>query len=68
MTGFWQGKRVFVTGHTGFKGAWLCAWLERRGAELFGLSLPPEGLRSLCDLTGLETRIAHAHADIRDAA
>ena len=64
---FWRGKRVLVTGHTGFKGAWLGAWLERLGAEVFGLSLPPEGARSLCGLIGLETRIASRHADIRDA-
>ena len=64
---FWRGKRVLVTGHTGFKGAWLGTWLERLGAEVFGLSLPAEGERSLCGLIGLETRIAFRHADIRDA-
>ena len=64
---FWRGKRVLVTGHTGFKGAWLGTWLERLGAEVFGLSLPPEGARSLCGLIGLEERIAFRHADIRDA-
>ena len=63
---FWRGKRVLVTGHTGFKGAWLCAWLNRLGAEVFGLSLPPEGEHSLCGLIGLEDRIAFRHADIRD--
>jgi CDP-glucose 4,6-dehydratase len=64
---FWRGKRVLVTGHTGFKGAWLGTWLERLGAEIFGLSLPPESERSLCRLIGLEERIAFRHADIRDA-
>lgn len=38
---FWRGKRVLITGHTGFKGAWLTRWLARLGADLFGLSLPP---------------------------
>lgn len=37
---FWNGRRVLVTGHTGFKGSWLCAWLEDLGAEVLGLSLP----------------------------
>jgi CDP-glucose 4,6-dehydratase len=37
---FWRGRRVFVTGHTGFKGGWLCLWLRSLGAELHGFSLP----------------------------
>ena len=45
------GRRVFVTGHTGFKGAWLCLWLQRLGAEVTGFALPaPEpGLFRLAD-------------------
>ena len=39
--GFWQGKRVLVTGHTGFKGGWLALWLQRLGAQVTGVSLPP---------------------------
>jgi CDP-glucose 4,6-dehydratase len=42
---FWQDRRVLVTGHTGFKGAWLCLWLERLGAAVAGLALPPESDR-----------------------
>ena len=38
---FWSGKRVFVTGHTGFKGGWLCLWLQSMGAETYGYSLEP---------------------------
>ncbi|KAA5776358.1 hypothetical protein F1520_02810 [Yersinia pestis] len=38
---FWQGKRVFVTGHTGFKGGWLSLWLQTMGATVKGYSLPP---------------------------
>lgn len=40
---FWQGKRVFLTGHTGFKGAWLSLWLQTLGADVTGFALPPEG-------------------------
>jgi len=39
---FWRGQRVLVTGHTGFKGSWLCAWLHLMGAKVHGLALPPE--------------------------
>ncbi len=39
---FWQGKRVFLTGHSGFKGAWLTVWLQSLGAKVCGYSLPPE--------------------------
>lgn len=44
---FWAGKRVLVTGHTGFKGAWLCQWLRMLGAEVTGMALPPEPWPSL---------------------
>ena len=39
---FWQGRSVLVTGHTGFKGSWLCHWLHLLGAEIHGLALDPE--------------------------
>ena len=38
---FWQNRRVLVTGHTGFKGSWLCLWLERLGAQVIGIAQPP---------------------------
>jgi CDP-glucose 4,6-dehydratase len=47
--GFWAGRRVLLTGHTGFKGSWLSLWLLRLGAEVWGNSLEPEGHRSLFD-------------------
>jgi len=66
MSTFWQGKRVFMTGHTGFKGAWMCLVLERLGATVTGYALEPEdeGLFTAC---GVEKRIAkHITGDIRD--
>ncbi|MBH0193579.1 MAG: CDP-glucose 4,6-dehydratase, partial [Nitrospira sp.] len=41
MDSFWQGKRVLLTGHTGFKGSWLSLWLSRLGAHTTGVDLPP---------------------------
>ncbi|MFY9260261.1 MAG: CDP-glucose 4,6-dehydratase, partial [Gallionella sp.] len=40
-TAFWRGKRVLVTGHTGFKGSWLSLWLQSMGAQVIGYALPP---------------------------
>lgn len=62
---FWGGKRVFLTGHTGFKGAWLALWLRRLGADVTGFALPPE-LPSLAEAAGVEQRITSIHGDIRD--
>lgn len=64
--GFWSGKRVLLTGHTGFKGAWAALWLERMGAVVTGLALAPDGDRSLFDLAGVAGRIDHRIADLRD--
>jgi CDP-glucose 4,6-dehydratase len=67
MSGFWQGRRVLITGNTGFKGVWLGLWLDTLGAELAGVALPPATDPSLFVLTGgLKGR--HTNADIRDAA
>ena len=63
---FWQGKRVLLTGRSGFKGAWMSIWLERMGAEVTGLSLPPQTSPNLHDLTAAGDSL-HAHwCDIRD--
>lgn len=62
------GKRVLVTGHTGFKGAWLCEWLLGLGAEVTGLSLPPETEPSLFSELGLGRRVRHVIGDIQEPA
>jgi len=64
---FWRGRRVLLTGHTGFKGAWLALWLERLGAVVTGLALPPLE-PSLCALAGVDARIRGRIVDLRDAA
>jgi CDP-glucose 4,6-dehydratase len=62
----WPGRRVLVTGHTGFKGAWLSSWLDRLGAEVHGLALPPEP-DSCYEACGVADRVRSTYADIRDA-
>ena len=63
---FWNGRRVFVTGHTGFKGGWLCLWLNRMGARVTGLSLPAPTEPSLFEQTRLAEIVDHHIGDIRD--
>lgn len=63
---FYKGKRVFVTGHTGFKGSWLCQMLVSAGAEVTGYSLTPPTEPSLFQLTGLENRMKSIIGDVRD--
>jgi CDP-glucose 4,6-dehydratase len=65
--GVYRGKRVLVTGHTGFKGSWLCLWLRALGAEVSGLSLPPTTTPSHWALLGLDD-VRESIVDIRDAA
>lgn len=66
---FWRGRRVLVTGHTGFVGGWLCAWLDLLGAEICGYSLPPPTQPSFFARTGLESRLArHLVGDVNDGA
>jgi CDP-glucose 4,6-dehydratase len=63
---FWAGRRVFVTGHTGFKGAWLCLLLERLGAQVAGFALAPPTNPSLYDLADAGARVSSTTADLRD--
>ena len=63
---FWNGKRVFITGHTGFKGSWLCLWLHSLGAEITGFSLEPPTNPSLFDLCRLNQYVNTITGDIRD--
>ena len=65
---FFRGKRVFVTGHTGFKGAWLCRVLVNAGAEVTGYALPAPSEPNLFSLAGLDGRMNSITRDIRDAA
>jgi CDP-glucose 4,6-dehydratase len=63
----YRGKRVLVTGHTGFKGSWLSEWLISLGAEVSGFSLPPACAGSHFERLGLEKRMRHFEGDLRDA-
>lgn len=68
MKSFWKGKRVLVTGHTGFKGSWLALWLLHFGANVTGLSLEPETQQALFTQLALSNELNHHIGDIRDIA
>ena len=64
---FWRGRRVLITGHTGFKGSWLAIWLSRLGAQVSGVALPPSTTPSLFDLARIRELVDGHVCDIRDA-
>ena len=64
---FWCGKKVFITGHTGFKGAWLCLWLHLLGAKVTGYSLKPPTTPNLFEICKIDQLVSSNIADIRDA-
>jgi CDP-glucose 4,6-dehydratase len=66
MSEFWRSKKVLITGHTGFKGAWLSQWLLQLGAEVSGISLAPNTSPALFEQLGLARNLDHAIGDIRD--
>ena len=73
MTGlnraFWEGRRVFLTGHTGFKGGWLTCLLHALGAKVSGFSLAPDGDRSFFSDASVEALCTHSTiGDIRDSS
>lgn len=65
---FWRGKRVLLTGHTGFKGAWLAIWLQRLGADVTAVSLSPPSSPNLFSLAGTEKACRSVICDIRNAS
>ena len=63
---FYKGKKVLVTGHTGFKGTWLCRILLNAGAEVIGYSLAPPTNPNLFSMLGIEKQMRSVTGDIRD--
>ena len=63
---FWKGKKVYITGHTGFKGSWLSIWLTELGAKVTGYSLPPETDSSMFKSLSLEKKVNTVFGDVRD--
>ena len=66
VVSFWRGKRVVLTGHTGFKGGWLALWLQRLGANVTGISLAPNTVPNLFELAHIKDGMNSYFCDIRD--
>ena len=67
-TAYWEGKAVFITGHTGFKGSWLALWLHRLGARVTGYALDPPTDPSLFESAGIDSVVNGIRNDVRDGA
>ena len=67
LANFWRGKRVLLTGHTGFKGGWFALWLQQLGADLTGIALAPNTAPNLFELAQIHTGMNSHICDIRDA-
>lgn len=65
---FWNGRRVLLTGHTGFKGSWLALWLESMGSCVYGFALPPETRPALYDIASVDRGIESALGNLNDRA
>jgi CDP-glucose 4,6-dehydratase len=66
FNGVYDGKKILITGHTGFKGSWLSIWLESLGAEVIGYALPAPTKPSLFEVAGIATHITSIEGDVRD--
>src|ERR1700680_2675374 len=66
FTRFYNGKRVLVTGHTGFKGGWLTAWLKLLGADIIGFALPPDTEPNLFSAAGIADNMTSLFGDVTD--
>src|SRR6476620_6660549 len=65
---FWKGRKVFLTGHTGFKGSWLSLWLQRMSADLVGYALAPPTTPSLFEDANVAAAMVSVIGDVRDYA
>jgi len=65
---FWRGRKVFLTGHTGFKGSWLSLWLQQLGAEIHGFALEPNTTPSLFNVAKVAEGMQSIVGDVRDLA
>ena len=63
---FWRGKRIFLTGHTGFKGSWMSLWLESLGARVTGYALKPTTNPNLFDVANVAGGMRSVIGDVRD--